>query len=1141
MQKISGLLLFCFLAIINGSVKSQNGFSDDFSDGNFTSNPTWLGETSKFQIDGNNRLQLNHVGASGTSNSSFLVTASSAIYQSTWEFYIKLDFDPSTSNYAKVYLVSNNADLTASLDGYYIRVGGQTGTVDNVRLYRQDGLIDTLLVDGISGTVATSPEVKIRVTKSITNEWELFLDQSATGNTYQSQGSAIDNKYSTSSFFGVYCQYSSTRFDKFFFDDFIVTDVPFQDTVPPVLTELTVLSNDSLRLSFNEKVEASSALNGSNFQVNNSIGNPSSLSFVSTDSTSLYLLFSSPFVNGTTYEIISKNVSDKAGNPMLNDTSNFTYLVPEKASFRDVVLNELYPDFSPSNGLPAGEFVELFNASSKIFDLSNWSLSDGTSTATLSAQILRPGEYLILCSQSIQNDFSPFGATQGQASFPSLNNTGDNITLKDNSGLLIDFVNYTDDWYQDNAKNDGGYTLEQINPFTNCIGRTNFIASSAVIGGTPGAINSSFDTLRDSNPPVFLTASVLAKDSILLEFDKFLDTNSVFIANYSFNPSISVASILNQAPNYQSVVLTLSTPLDSGVIYELSVSGITDCSGNQLANNSSKFIAIPGVASYRDIVINEIYPDESPSNGLPAGEFIELFNASSKVLDLKNWKLSDESSTVNLSSQILKPGEFIILCSNSLVPDFSSFGITQGVSISLTNAGENITLKDNNGVLIDFVNYTDDWYLDNNKKDGGYSLEQINPFTNCSGKNNFIASSAAIGGTPGTINSNFDTLPDVQAPSLVNALILTDTSILLEFNEPMDSLSVLSANYNISPNVLVSGVINQAPSYQSAIITLSSALDSGIIYTLSVTGINDCSGNPLSMNNSKMIALPDIATENDVVINEILFNPYSGGVDFVEIFNNSTKVIGLEYLRVANEEEDSVANIKEITTEPLIILPKEYLVLTENKANIIQNYPSSVAAKILEIKDLPSYNDDEGTVYLLNSSGIVVDRVTYQDDQHFDLLKDDNGVSLERINPNRPSNDPTNWHSASEKVGFATPGYKNSQDFSEIRFSGKVNLDPKIISPDNDGFQDILNINYQFEAPGYVANVSIFDRNGRLIKRLIKNELLDSEGTFSWDGTSDDNTKARVGIYVVLFEAFTTNGKQEAFKEVVTVASFLNK
>lgn len=226
-----------------------------------------------------------------------------------------------------------------------------------------------------------------------------------------------------------------------------------------------------------------------------------------------------------------------------------------------------------------------------------------------------------------------------------------------------------------------------------------------------------------------------------------------------------------------------------------------------------------------------------------------------------------------------------------------------------------------------------------------------------------------------------------------------------------------------------------------------------------------------------------------------------------------------------------------ITDNPFLLFPQEYVVLTENKLDIIQQYPLSVANSILEITDLPTYNDSEGWVYLFNTNQELIDEMEYKDDYHFALLVDDDGVSLERIGSEGESLDESNWHSASESVGFATPGYKNSQDFTHPKSSGTVSTEPNIISPDNDGFQDILSINYQFNAPGFVANVSILDRNGRLIRKLVNNELLGSDGSFFWDGITDDNNKARVGIYVVLFEAFNLDGNKEVLKEVITVAS----
>ena len=53
---------------------------------------------------------------------------------------------------------------------------------------------------------------------------------------------------------------------------------------------------------------------------------------------------------------------------------------------------------------------------------------------------------------------------------------------------------------------------------------------------------------------------------------------------------------------------------------------------------------------------------------------------------------------------------------------------------------------------------------------------------------------------------------------------------------------------------------------------------------------------------------------------------------------------------------------------------------------------------------------------------------------------------------------------------------------------------------------------------------SIYDDRGRLIRNLFSNELMATSGSFSWDGTTDSQAKASIGVYVLVFEAFSTNG-----------------
>ena len=1405
MRTLNGFLPFFLLLIFATEVYSQAGFSDDFSDGNFNANPIWIGETAKFQIDAANQLQLNDVTAS---DPAYLVTNSTVINSASWEFFVEMDFSPSGSNYGEVYLVSSQQDLTQNLDGYFVRIGGVSGAVDDVSLYRQDGSNQVEIIDGIDGIVGQQPvKVKVRVTKDMSGQWELFADTSVAGNNYVSQGTATDLTHPQSAFFGVLCHYTSTRSDKFFFDDFVVNGQAFQDTIKPQADSLLVLDSNSLELRFSEFLDLSSATVTTNFTLLNGGVNPTAAAIDASDSSRLVLDFSSNFVSGTNYNLEVKNLADRNGNVMTTDTVSFFYFVPVPANQRDIVINEFYPDPSPSNGLPSGEFVEIYNASNKVFDLNGWEIADGSSSRSLPSHILQPNGYVIICNSADASAYQSFGTVVPVSSLPTLNNGGDDLRLEDNSGNTIDQLSYDLSWYQDPSRDGGGWSIEQINPKTPCIGANNFTASNASIGGTPGQQNSVYDTTSDLTAPQVTQVTALSEDSVLVQFNEFMDSTSVVNGNYTFTTSAVVGQVFNQPPSYDQALLVLSTPLDSGKVDTLIVSNVNDCSGNLISGNNLSEVVLPAEPAYRDVVINEFYPDPTPSIGLPQADFIELYNASNKIFDLNGWQIEDASSGGSLSSQIFRPGDYIILCPLADVSAYQSFGFTMGVQSfpSLNNTGDQIKLFDNQGNMIDRLSYSKDWYQDLTKDDGGWSLEQINPLTECTGKNNFIASNNIQGGTPGTQNSVYDTTADQTSPALLSAQALSADSVLLRFNEPLDTVSVLSATYTFSTSASVASAQNRFPTYTEVLLLLNSPLDSGVVNTITVTnildcpgnsigsqnqaeivvpaspnyrdvvinefmcdpspqvglpdaefielynasqkifdlsnwtlgdgstvstlenlifrpgdyiiicsegsemafsafgptqgqssfpaltnsgdeillrdqkgqlidyisytdqwyqnedkknggytleqinpnlpcngsynfiasnagaggtpgransvldqspdlnsptlgdilvfsadtielrfnegvdtnstitatysfnppnvvadlifepqdvskikvvlvnpldsgvlvslniqGIEDCSGNQLDENERFSLALPEMALANDLVINEILFNPRTGGSDFVELFNRSNKVVSLQNWMMANWDDDSIANRELIINEPYLVFPGEYVGLSENVDNIVNEYPATVRDVFIEINDLPSYNDDEGGVYVLDAHNNLIDSFRYDEDQHFELLNDEDGVSLERLDPNRPSADWDNFHSASERVGFATPGYQNSQFFPDTRFDGQVSLDPESFSPDNDGFQDILNVNYQFGAPGYLANVKIYDRGGRLVKNLVNNELLGSSGTFSWDGITNEATKARVGIYVLHFQAINPSGDEQVFKETFVLAARLD-
>ena len=648
------------------------------------------------------------------------------------------------------------------------------------------------------------------------------------------------------------------------------------------------------------------------------------------------------------------------------------------------------------------------------------------------------------------------------------------------------------------------------------------------------------------SPPILQTVNVLSAQELELLFNEPLEeASAVSLPNYFVNNGLGNpvgATLLGTS----AVKLTFGGAFVNTQENLVSVSGVKDLSGHAIVNPQSKpFIYYqPVIPKYNDLVITEIMAaPNAVLTQMPNTEFVEIRNRTNGLVKLKDFKFSDASNSAVIGDFGILPNDRVILCPaaavNSFIPLYGSASNIIGLNgfPSLNNDSDLLSLRDQNGQLIFSVNYSDAWYKDEVKKQGGWTLEMIDPIANpCGEASNWRASQNLKGGTPRAENSVAAPQPDLTGPVLKRATAQSAQQVKLVFNEKTDSASATDkAHYAFDQGLQVVKAEALSPRFDSVLLDSNVPFEAGKVYKVTVGAgtIKDCAGNAVPVGGqSAVFALPEQGGPSDVVINEVLFNPNPGGTDFVEIYNKSKKYVNLQNWRLADDQDQVL-----IVQEPYVLFPGAYAVITANGAVLRGQYPNAREDTFIEPSSLPSFNDDKGIVILRNNLNEEVDRFDYDENFHFALLDNKEGVSLERTAFHLPTNTPSSWHSASASAGYATPGYLNSQYFEGAGAGSGIAVEPKTFSPDQDGFKDFVRIAYKFDQPGYTATITVFDSQGRITKRICRNQLLGAEGFFTWDGTTEDGRKAAVDYYIVLAEVFNLSGEVKAFKEKVALGA----
>ena len=648
----------------------------------------------------------------------------------------------------------------------------------------------------------------------------------------------------------------------------------------------------------------------------------------------------------------------------------------------------------------------------------------------------------------------------------------------------------------------------------------------------------------DTVPPELIKIEVRDASHLLLCFSEALSSSVLVTVHYTVEPNVGQLDSVCFASRPSEVLLVFHPPLPVNVHCQLRVTGISDLVGNVMSDFTGDFTVF--VVSENDVVINEIMADPSPVVGLPEWEYLELFNTTPFHIDLTGWSLSIGTATKVMPSASIDSSGYLILCKMDAEQELSSFGPTCGfASFSIANAGTAIRLLSPEETVVSEVVFNDTWYHDAGKKEGGWSLEQIDPYNPCAGTLNWTASTDSSGGTPGRVNAV--NAPNASQPQLERVSMMGDDMVLLWFDQQMERTGLDDpSHYQVLELGLHPVEIVMNPLDATSVELLFEApFQEGVLYTLSVSGVANCSGNLIEEGAEMRFGIPFVIGGSDILINEILFDPIDPGVDFVELYNPSDKAFDLSELKLGvirdrfPDPADTV--LKEITVESRLFLPKTYMLLSSDGYTVSMQYGCELN-DFVDMKSFPSYSNSGGTALLMSRQGVVVDQMDFDESMHDPLLKVTKGVSLERVSWTVSSSQPDNWHSAAESVGFGTPGYVNSMRAGEMDAEGEpqrgeVTLTPEVFSPDGDGVDDCCVVDCVFQEGGYTVNTYIFNVDGQLIRHLVRGELVGKEGRFVWNGLDHRGNRVPFGMYIMVTEAFDLKGTVHRYRNAVAVAS----
>lgn len=664
--------------------------------------------------------------------------------------------------------------------------------------------------------------------------------------------------------------------------------------------------------------------------------------------------------------------------------------------------------------------------------------------------------------------------------------------------------------------------------------------------------------ITDSDPPLLRDAWFESSVSLMVVTDEPLSGVSLQPENYMLGDQRVHPCAVDAAGS--ATRLLFNDSFKNRVSHNLVIGSLCDVKGN-CSGEVDTVIAL-SLPEWGDIVITELMPDPEPVVDLPPCEYIEIYNRSESHFRDIHLSLTAGSGVTTIPLECFSPGEYIVIPGTGCQWDDTSGIRVTDVAFqgALVNSGTSLILSDVDGNTLHGITYNSGWFNDKLKEDGGWSLEMKDynyPFQDGV---NWSYSVSPRGGTPGMINSVKSYNPDNIQPWPEALYVISDTSLSVIFSEPVETGNALPREWDLAVTTAenqklslprpffkggkAAGGVGRITFVEEAdrlrrefTLYCNPPLQPGESYILTIPdNVSDFSGNPLEWRQmgTGFASLPD---PGDIVINEILFDPLPGEAEYIEFYNNSALVIDPAALFISslNEQSGDTGKPLWLSSVHRSLMPGAYYAITTDRSSVLSSYPGSGRSTVFEIPALPSLPDGGGTLLLFSRNCNLTDKVSYNADMHSDILSGLSGISLEKIFPSAPSHATSSWHSAAGTAGWGTPGIINSVFMDHPVEAGEIILSSTRISPDNDGFEDILQITVISELPDVVIDCTIFSDRGIPLRRLAQNLTGTGRDIFYWDGKDEDGKTVERGLYILFFNLSGMDGRTSRFRKVCSV------